>query len=98
MTAPSNLPWTPQRIRDLGVVTDLLTAAKILKIGRTKAYQMARTGTFPVPVTSGSRKYSVAVLDLLRHVHIEPNPLDPSPTPRVDASQPSPSTGEETHR
>jgi hypothetical protein len=44
----------------------LLTAASVLRIGRTKAYQLARTSTFPVPVIRAGRRYLVAVTPLLR--------------------------------
>ena len=54
-------------IRALGAATDLVTAASVLRIGRTKAYQLARTNTFPVPVIRiGHRQYLVAVTHLLR--------------------------------
>ncbi|MGH3846626.1 MAG: hypothetical protein ACRDS0_35190 [Pseudonocardiaceae bacterium] len=50
----------------MGATTDLLTAASVLLIGRTKAYQLARTNTFPVPVVRTGRRYLVAVTHLLR--------------------------------
>ncbi|MGH3856924.1 MAG: helix-turn-helix domain-containing protein [Pseudonocardiaceae bacterium] len=58
--------WSLEEIRDLGATTDLLTAASVLLIGRTKAYQLARTNTFPVPVVRTGRRYLVAVTHLLR--------------------------------
>lgn len=43
-------------LRRLPVVLDLLTAAEILGIGRTTAYEMVRTGRWPTPVLRlGSR-------------------------------------------
>ncbi|MGH3573197.1 MAG: helix-turn-helix domain-containing protein [Pseudonocardiaceae bacterium] len=59
-------PWSLEEIRDLGAMTDLLTAASVLRIGRTKAYQLARTNTFPVPVVRTGHRYLVAVTHLLR--------------------------------
>lgn len=58
-------PWSPEEIRALGVTTDLLTAASVLRIGRTKAYHLARAGEFPVPVVRTGRRYLVAVTHLL---------------------------------
>jgi hypothetical protein len=58
--------WSLEDIRALGATTDLLTAASVLRIGRTKAYQLARTSTFPVPVIRAGRRYLVAVTPLLR--------------------------------
>lgn len=58
--------WSPGEIRALGVTTDLLTAASVLRIGRTKAYHLARRDEFPVPVMRTGRRYLVAVAHLLR--------------------------------
>ena len=51
--------WTAQRIRGLGAVTDLQTAAAIFGLSRTTAYELARTDQFPVPVLrfGGRRPY-----------------------------------------
>jgi hypothetical protein len=57
--------WSPGEIRALGATTDLLTAASVLRIGRTKAYHLARAGEFPVPVLRTGRRYLVAVAHLL---------------------------------
>jgi hypothetical protein len=64
--APRTPAWSLEDIRQLGATTDLLTAASVLRIGRTKAYQLARTNTFPVPVVRAGRRYLVAVTPLLR--------------------------------
>jgi hypothetical protein len=67
LTRASRTPaWSLDDIRGLGATTDLLTAASVLRIGRTKAYQLARTSTFPVPVIRAGRRYLVAVTPLLR--------------------------------
>ncbi|MGB6163366.1 MAG: DNA-binding protein [Pseudonocardiaceae bacterium] len=58
--------WSSGEIRALGATTDLLTAASVLRIGRTKAYHLARAGEFPVPVLRTGRRYLVAVAHLLR--------------------------------
>jgi predicted DNA-binding transcriptional regulator AlpA len=43
-------------LRQLPVVVDLLTAAAVLGIGRTAAYDMVRSGCWPTPVLRlGSR-------------------------------------------
>jgi hypothetical protein len=68
--APARVPrsraWSTGEIRALGATTDLLTAASVLRIGRTKAYHLARAGEFPVPVLRTGRRYLVAVAHLLR--------------------------------
>ena len=60
--------WTVEAIRGLGATTDVETAAEILKIGRTKAYELAKDGEFPTRVLRVGRRYLVpvpAILDLL---------------------------------
>lgn len=43
-------------LRKLPVVVDLLTAAEVLGVGRTAAYEMVRSGRWPTPVIRlGSR-------------------------------------------
>jgi predicted DNA-binding transcriptional regulator AlpA len=37
-------------LRQLPVVVDLLTAAAVLGVGRTAAYEMVRSGCWPTPV------------------------------------------------
>ncbi|EHR53571.1 excisionase family DNA binding protein [Saccharomonospora amisosensis] len=68
--------WSREQLRELGVTTDLMTAARILGIGRTTAYKLARAGTFPVPAVRIGRTYRIAVaplLELLGLVDKEPH-------------------------
>jgi excisionase family DNA binding protein len=37
-------------LRQLPVVVDLVTAAAVLGVGRTAAYEMVRSGSWPTPV------------------------------------------------
>ena len=60
--------WTVDAVRALGTTTDLITAGSVLGIGRSTAYQLARTGQFPVPVTRAGRRYLVGVPHLLRAI------------------------------
>jgi hypothetical protein len=60
--------WTPQAIRQLGMTTDVATAGAILGIGRSKAYELAKAGEFPVAIPQIGRRYLVptsAILALL---------------------------------
>lgn len=41
---------TEEELLGLPVLVDLLTAATVLGVGRTAAYQMVRTGRWPTPV------------------------------------------------
>ena len=60
--------WTVDEVRDLGVITSLVTAGEILGIGRSKAYEMARQDEFPVRVTRVGRCYRVPVMAILEHL------------------------------
>lgn len=51
--------WTADRIKALGVRTDVRTAGQILGFGRTKAYDLARRGAFPVKVLRVGNQYIV---------------------------------------
>lgn len=68
-TAPADLDadevWTVERVRGLGVMTNVETAAQILGIGRTVAYRLAKDGDFPVPVLRIGHSYRVPVPRLL---------------------------------
>ena len=67
-TAATTKVWTPQAVRQLGMTTDVATAGAILGIGRSKAYELAKTGEFPVNVLRVGRRYLVptnAILALL---------------------------------
>ncbi|MEV0897918.1 helix-turn-helix domain-containing protein [Actinoplanes sp. NPDC049802] len=57
-----------EAVRDLGLTTDIETAASILGIGRSKAYMLAKEGDFPVRIIRVGRSYLVpvpAILELL---------------------------------
>jgi excisionase family DNA binding protein len=58
--------WTAQAVHELGLTTDVETAAQILGIGRTKAYELAQRGDFPATVVRVGRRYKVSVPALLR--------------------------------
>ncbi|MEV0899643.1 hypothetical protein [Actinoplanes sp. NPDC049802] len=57
--------WTEDRIRALGAVTDLPTAARIFGLGRSLAYDLARTDRFPAPVILAGTRYRVPVAGIL---------------------------------
>jgi hypothetical protein len=51
-------------VEGLPAVVGLETAGRALGIGRTKAYQFAREGQFPVPVIRAGRAWLVPVAGL----------------------------------
>jgi hypothetical protein len=62
--------WTEDKVRALGVVTDLPTAARIFGLGRALAYQLAAASDFPVPVLRVGNRYRVPVAAILTALHI----------------------------
>jgi len=51
---------------NLPPTTDIETGGRAFGIGRTKAYELARKGTFPCRVVKAGRTYRVVTADLLR--------------------------------
>lgn len=71
VTSTVTVPVTFAEIAQLPVMVDLLTAARVLGIGRTTAYTLAREGEFPCPVVRVGGAYKVPVLGLVRLLGIE---------------------------
>jgi hypothetical protein len=63
---PGEAPWTIEAIYRLGATTDFTTAAHILGIGRTLAFDLLKKDAFPVRVLQLGRRRVVPVPDLLR--------------------------------
>ncbi|MDP9792940.1 hypothetical protein J2S43_001452 [Catenuloplanes nepalensis] len=64
-TRPRSRVWTIDAVRDLGSTTDVETAGAILGIGRSKSYQLAKSGEFPVHLLRIGRRYRVPVPSIL---------------------------------
>ncbi|MEU5859752.1 DNA-binding protein [Nonomuraea sp. NPDC047529] len=57
---------TVRDLQDLPPTVNLMTAAHALGIGRSKAYQLARDGGFPVRIIRIGDLYRVCTADLLK--------------------------------
>lgn len=57
----------------LPVAFDLETSNRALNIGRTKGFELAKRGEYPVTVRRDGRTYRVNRADLLRELGIDPN-------------------------
>jgi hypothetical protein len=55
----------PASTESLPPILDVVTAGRLLGIGRTTAYQLARNGRFPVPVLRIGGGYKVPTAPLL---------------------------------
>lgn len=60
---------------ELPVVIDLVTAARALGIGRTRAFELVRRGEFPVPVLRVGATWRVPAAPLLGHSHHVRQPM-----------------------
>ncbi len=66
--AQDYMTLTPTEVRALRAIVDIQTAATVLGIGRTVAYQLVRTGRFPTPVVRVGKQIKIPtayLLDLL---------------------------------
>ena len=63
--------WTIDAVRSLGATTNVETAGAILGIGRSKSYELAKSGHFPVRVLRIGRRYLVPVPPILAVLGVE---------------------------
>ena len=71
--------WTPARIRALGAVTNLPTAAEILGLSRSVAYDLAHRDEFPVAIIRAGTRYRIPVAALLELLRIPlEDPISPA--------------------
>ncbi|MBT8227479.1 MAG: helix-turn-helix domain-containing protein [Dactylosporangium sp.] len=68
--APARV-WTIDEIRGLGTTVNVATAGAILGIGRSKSYELAKNGEFPVRVLRIGRRYLVPTLPILALLGID---------------------------
>jgi hypothetical protein len=81
-------PLTFDQLHALPTVVDLMTAARALGIGRTKAYQLAHTGQFPCRIIRVGTGYHVPTAELLKVLGITSVPL-----PRTSTENQTTETG-----
>lgn len=67
-------PLTIAELQALPASVDLLTAARALCLGRTKAYDLARRGEFPCAVFRVGDTYRVPTIALLELLGVKPVP------------------------
>jgi hypothetical protein len=61
-------------LRALPAVVDLLTAAAVLDIGRTAAYELVRTGQWPTPILRLGGRIKVPTAPLLELLGVSTDP------------------------
>jgi hypothetical protein len=73
------LPITISQLRKSATV-DLMTAARALGLGRTKAYELARQSRFPCPVIRIGETYRVPTAGLLELLGVSAEQQPPAST------------------
>lgn len=69
-------------LHELPAALDLMTSARILGIGRTKAYELARNGDYPCRIIRIGASYVVPTAELLELLGIQLSTEPPLPSPR----------------
>lgn len=66
----ASLKMTEEQIRSLPPVVDVPTAAAVLGIGRTAAYELIRVGNWPTPVLRLGKLIRIPTAPLLELVQV----------------------------
>jgi hypothetical protein len=64
-------PLTLAEVQNLPAVVDLMTAARILDLSRTKTYEMARRDEFPCRLLKFGDTYRVPTAELLELIGLD---------------------------
>lgn len=77
--------WTPAAVRALGVRTTVPVAGEILAgLSATQAYELAKRGSFPVPVVKVGRRLVVPTAPILRLLELDTEAAGHPPSPAAD--------------
>jgi predicted DNA-binding transcriptional regulator AlpA len=68
--------WSPERVKALGVRTDVETAGSIFGLSRTQSYEAVNAGRFPVPTFRIGRRVVVPVAPILALLRINTTSLE----------------------
>lgn len=79
-------PLSVREVLALPVVIDVVTAARALGIGRTRAYALARRDAFPVRVLRVGTSVKVLTADLWKVLGLDVPAVDPRGTATEDAA------------
>lgn len=75
------MTMTATEVRRLPAVVDVVTAAEVLGIGRTVAYELIRTGRFPTPVLRVGRQVRIPTSYLIELLGLSTEPVTALPLP-----------------
>ncbi len=71
---------TREELLALPLLVDVPTAAAVLGVGRSRAYELVQTGRWPTPVLRFGRNIRVPTAPLLEAVGVEPPSSEHAPT------------------
>jgi hypothetical protein len=92
-----NKAMTLAQAMDLPSVVDIVTAGRMLGIGRTKAQELARAGQWPTPLLRLGSSYRVPTAALLRLLEISPYSSEAgASTPAIALAGSTATTAQET--
>jgi excisionase family DNA binding protein len=74
------MTMTATEVRSLPAVVDVVTAAEVLGIGRTVAYELVRTNRFPVPVVRVGRQIKIPTAYLIELLGLSTDRTSDFPT------------------
>ena len=81
-------PLTEAELLALPPTVDLTTAGRAFRMGRTKAYELARQDKFPVRVLSVGPKFVVPKRAILEALGFDPNSAQSRPSPKRRSASP----------
>jgi len=70
---------TATEVRSLPAVVDVVTAAEVLGIGRTVAYELVRTDRFPTPVLRVGHQIKIPTAYLMQRLGLSTDPVTTLP-------------------
>jgi len=76
---------TATEVRSLPAIVDVVTAAEVLGIGRTVAYELVRTDRFPTPVIRVGHQIKIPTAYLLDLLGLSTDPVASHPAPELSA-------------
>jgi hypothetical protein len=75
------MTMTATEVRSLPAIVDVVTAAEVLGIGRTVAYELVRTGLFPTPVIRIGHQIKIPTAYLLDLLGLSTDSVASHPAP-----------------
>jgi hypothetical protein len=79
------MTMTATEVRSLPAIVDVVTAAEVLGVGRTVAYELVRTDRFPTPVIRVGHQIKIPTAYLLDLLGLSTDPVASHPAPELSA-------------